>query len=345
MNRRTFLIPARAEPLLEWNMATSWSEDLDLILGSLKFFCQRVSQLTEGRFSIKILNDPQKVAPLAVLDGVGKGTVDLGHTNMYYYVNRSPAFAFAATIPFGLTIYQQLSWLYQGGGMELIQPLFTAAGVVGLPCGSPGVQMGGWFRQEIQQIEDFRGLRVRIPGLGGAVLSRMGAKVTLLDPGEIFAALSQGRIDAAEWQNPYDDEKLGLHRAAKYYYSPGWWEPGLSNFLVINLQQWQKLSRTYQQVLEVAAAQAGNKMIADYNSNNAAALERLVQSGTILRTYSEPILRAAHQNTIAVLEEQSRTDGEFRRIYRPWRQFRQQIYQWNRINELSLERFMLQSPR
>ncbi|NJK36046.1 MAG: TRAP transporter substrate-binding protein DctP [Oscillatoriales cyanobacterium SM2_2_1] len=345
MNRRTFLIPSRAEPRLEWQMATSWSKDLDLVMNAINFFQQRVAAITDGKFVIKMLEDSQKVPPFAVLDAVGNNTVSIGHTSMYYYVNRVPAFAFAATVPFGLTAYQQLSWYYQGGGLELLEPLFAAVKVVGIPCGSPGVQMGGWFREELNRSSDFRGLKMRIPGLGGQVLSRLGAKVVLLSADQIYGALERGEVDAAEWQNPYDDEKLGLHRVAKFYYYPGWWEPGLSNYMIVNRQAWQNLSRTYQEILRATAAEAGMKMLADYNSNNAAALDRLVAGGTQIRAFSTEFLQSAYQGTIAVLEEQAQRDREFRRIYGPWRKFRAQIYQWNRVNELSFEKFTFNDSR
>lgn len=321
-------------PTLDWQMATSWPVALDTIFGSVQTFTERVSQLTGGKFKIA----PRAAGELApgtqVLDVVSQGAVPIGHTASYYYIGKSTAIAFGTTVPFGLTAQQQSAWLREGGGLELLQGIYAERfNVIQFPAGNTGAQMGGWFRKEINTVADLQGLKMRIPGLGGQVMAKLGVTVQALPGNEIFPALQTGTVDAAEWVGPYDDEKLGLNTVADYYYAPGWWEPGSELELEINLDEWNNLPAEYQNILQVAAYEAGTRLLASYEARNGAALQRMVDGGTQVRTYSDEILTAAQEATFALYDEFAAADADFKTVYDQWLPFRNQLYAWNKLNE------------
>jgi TRAP-type mannitol/chloroaromatic compound transport system substrate-binding protein len=321
-------------PSLEWQMATSWPISLDTIYGGAKTFSDRVAALTDGKFKIVPRAAGELAPPLEVLSVVSQGAVPCGHSAGYYYIGKTPATAFGTSLPFGLNAQQQNAWLYEGGGLKLLQALYAKKfGVIQFPCGNTGVQMGGWFRKEIATANDLKGLKIRIPGLGGQVMSKLGATVQTLPGGEIFQALQTGAIDAAEWVGPYDDEKLGLQRVAEYYYYPGWWEPGPTLELQINLRAWQQLPAAYQEAIKSAAAEANANMLAKYDTLNNQALERLVKSGVKLRAYSEDILAAAERASFELYAEFAAKDADFKQIFEVWKPFRDRMYAWHNINE------------
>jgi len=228
-------------PRIRWRMATSWPKSLDTIYGGAETLSQRVREMTDGRFVITPFAAGELVPGLQVLDAVQSGTVQCGHSASYYYIGKNPALAFGTTVPFGLTAQQQNAWLYNAGGLEAMQKLYADFNIINFPAGNTGAQMGGWFKRPINTVSDLKGLKMRIPGLGGKVMASLGVNVQVLPGGEIFLALDRGALDAAEWVGPYDDEKLGLNKAAQYYYYPGWWEPGPSFDLLVNRSEWQKL--------------------------------------------------------------------------------------------------------
>jgi TRAP-type mannitol/chloroaromatic compound transport system substrate-binding protein len=326
-------------PKIDWQMATSWPASLDTILGGATVFADRLKTLTGGRFTITPRAAGELAPPLEVLNVVSQGAVPCGHTAGYYYVGKSPATAFGTTVPFGFNAQQQNAWLYEGGGLKKLQDLYARKfGVIQFPAGNTGQQMGGWFRKEISTLKDLQGLKMRIPGLGGKVMGKLGVTVQTLPGSEIFQALQTGAIDAAEWVGPYDDEKLGLNKVAKYYYYPGWWEPGPTLELQINLKAWQGLPPEYQAAIETAAKESNLTMLARYDARNNEALQRLIQSGVQLRAYSQEILEAAEKASIELMDEFAAKDADFKAIYADWQQFRERIYAWNNINEASFTR-------
>lgn len=330
-------------PTIEWQMATSWPVSLDTIFGGAEVFAQRVSAMTGGKFVIS----PRAAGELApgtqVLDVVSEGAVQCGHTASYYYVGKSPVTAFGTALPFGLTAQQQNAWLYEGGGLELLQEFYARQfNVIQFPAGNTGAQMGGWFRKEINTVADLQGLKMRIPGLGGQVMAKLGVTVQVLAGGEIFAALETGAVDAAEWVGPYDDEKLGLNTVAEFYYYPGWWEPGPSLEVEINLDEWNKLPPVYQEIVKTSAFEANMIMLARYDSRNNEALQRLVDSGAKLRAYSEEILAAAAAAAEELYSEFSASNPDFKTIYDQWDAFRTRVRGWNNINEGSFNAFVNQ---
>ena len=325
-----------ALPEITWQMATSWPVSLDTIFGGAQVFAEAVSAMTGGKFKIDPRAAGELAAGTAVLDVVSSGAVPCGHTASYYYVGKSNVCAFGTTLPFGLNAQQQNAWLYDGGGLAALQDFYAKKfNVIQFPAGNTGVQMGGWFRKEINTAADLQGLKMRIPGLGGKVMEKLGVNVQVLPGGDIFQALQTGAIDAAEWVGPYDDEKLGLNKAAEFYYYPGWWEPGPSLEVQINLDEWNKLPEVYKGIVQAAAFQANLTMLSRYEARNNAALKRLVEAGVKLRPYSSEIMTAAQTASFALYDEFSAADPEFAAVYAPWKVFRDDIYAWNKINEAS----------
>lgn len=319
-----------ALPAIDWQMATSWPLALDTIFGGAQIFAERVAAMTGGRFMITPRAAGELAPGLEVLDVVEQGAVPIGHTASYYYVGKSPTTAFGTALPFGLTARQQNSWLYEGGGLELLQQFYADRfGVIQFPAGNTGAQMGGWWNREIETAADLQGLKVRIPGLGGQVMDKLGATVQVLAGGEIFQALQTGAIDAAEWVGPYDDEKLGLSDAAEFYYAPGWWEPGPTLEVQIGLSQWNELPEIYQEIVKTAAYQANTQMLARYDARNREALQRLIEGGTQLRTFSDDILQAARDASFALYDEFGQSDADFASIFTQWDAFRQGIQEWH----------------
>jgi TRAP-type mannitol/chloroaromatic compound transport system substrate-binding protein len=327
-----------ALPLVRWRMATSWPHSLDTIFGGAETVSRRVREMSAGRFLIQPFAAGELVPGLEVLEAVQNGSVECGHTASYYYLGKNPALAFGTAVPFGLTAQQQNAWLYEGGGLETIDRLYSDFGVRSFPAGNTGAQMGGWFKRPLQGVASLQGLKMRIPGLGGKVMAALGVNVQVLPGGEIFLALDRGAIDAAEWTGPYDDEKLGLNKAARYYYYPGWWEPGPTLTALVNLQAWSRLPSEYQAMFAAACHEANGLMLSRYDALNATVLQRLIKGGTQLKFYGEPILQAAREATDQILAD-SAGDATFKRVYQQWRTFRQDVFAWNRVNEFSYARF------
>lgn len=331
-------------PAIEWRMGTSWPIALDTIYGGATVIAERVAELSNGMFKITTFPAGELFPGLEVLQNVSQGTVESGHTALYYYVGLDPAWAFATSLPFGLTAQQQNAWLYHGGGEQAINKLGENFGVICFAAGNTGTQMGGWFRRELNTVADMQGLKMRIPGLGAQVMQRLGVVTQTLPGGEIFQALSTGAIDAAEWVGAYDDEKLGLPDAADFYYAPGWWEPGPSLHAVFSLDAWNKLPKEYQNFIRVAAWESNMNMLAKYDALNNDALERIVAKGKQLRFYSDEILNAAQKAAFELYAEYESNSAVFKEIFPGWNAFRQKIQRWHQTNELPFNTFVKNNP-
>lgn len=321
-------------PTVEWQMATSWPLSLDTIYGGAVTVADRVSAMTGGKFKITPRAAGELAPGLQVLDVVSQGAVPIGHTASYYYVGKSNVMAFGTSLPFGLNAQQQNAWLYQAGGLETLQEYYKGQfNVIQFPAGNTGAQMGGWWSKEINSLADMKGLKMRIPGLGGKVMDKLGVTVQVLPGGEIFQALQTGAIDGAEWVGPYDDEKLSFNKAAKYYYFPGWWEPGPTLETQVNLDEYNKLPAEYQEILQTACYEANMNMLATYDAKNIDALQRLIDGGTELRRYPEDVMAAAEEAAFSLYDEYAAADPDFKAIFDSWKTFREGIFQWNSLNE------------
>jgi len=270
--------------------------------------------------------------------------VQMGQTVAYYFKGKNPALSFDCTVPFGMTARQKNVCFCDGGGLELMREMYVDFNIIQFPCGSTGTQMGGWFRNEVNGLEDIKKLKMRIPGLGGEVMNRLGATVQLLAGGDIYPALERGAIDATEWVGPYDDEKLGFHRIAKFYYYPGWWEPGPSLSLYINRGAWDSLPKLYQDAVATAAAEANLLMLANYDAKNPPALSRLLKEGVQLRPFSEAIMTAARKTSFEIMEELAASDAFYRKVYESWKKFREESYRWFGTAEEPFARFSFANP-
>lgn len=326
-------------PSVRWRMATSWPHALDTLYGGAQTIAQQVGVMSGGRFTIEPYAAGEIVPGLQVLDAVQNGAVECGHTASYYYVGKNPALAFGTAVPFGLTPQQQNTWLYEGGGNEALDRIYSDFGVRSFPAGNTGPQMGGWFKRELDGPASLKGLKMRIPGLGGKVMAAMGVNVQVLPGGEIYLALERGAIDAAEFTGPYDDEKLGLPKAARFYYYPGWWEPGPTLTALVNQQAWAKLPKAYQEMFRSACQSANLLMLSRYDRLNAVALERLRQGNTQVEFYGDAILKEAQSATADLLADSARGDVGFNGLYSAWKDFRQVARGWNQVTELSFSRF------
>ncbi len=322
-----------------WRLASSFPRSLDTIYGCAEVLAERLEAISEGRFRIRCYPAGEIVPSDRVMDAAQQGTVQIGHTASYYFIGKNPALAFDCCVPFGLTSRQQTAWLIEGGGLDLMRGLFADFNLTTFPAGNTGSQMGGWFRREIGNATDLQGLRMRIPGLGGEVMSRLGVTVQMFAGGEIYPALERGAIDATEWVGPYDDEKLGFHKVAKYYYYPGWWEPGPSLSYHVNLDAWGKLPKAYQEMFTTAASQSATVMQARYDQRNPAALARLLAAGVEMRPFSKDLMRAARSAALDMQEEQAAADATYRKIYETWKSVRRNAYRWFDTAELAYARF------
>ena len=280
-------------PNIRWRCASSFPKSLDTIYGGAEVVAKRVEQLTGGKFQIRVFAAGEIVPAFGVVDALQQGTVECSHTASYYFVGKNKAFAFDTTLPFGLNQRQQNAWIYYGGGLELVREFLRDFGIISFPAGNTGVQMGGWWRKEVKTVNDLKGAKMRIAGLGGEVMARLGAVPQQIAGGDIYPALEKGTIDAAEWVGPYDDEKLGFNKVAPHYYYPGWWESNSMYSFYVNTKTWDALPKEYQAAFEAAAAEANIDMMAKYDFKNLAALERLVKNGVKLHAFSNDILRGA----------------------------------------------------
>ena len=326
-------------PRVQWRIASSFPRSLDTLYGQTELLAERVSALTEGRFTIRAYPAGELVPGLEVMDAVQQGTIQAAQTVSYYFSGKNPALVLDSTMPFGLTPRQQGAWLQEGGGKELIRELYSDFGIINFPGGNTGAQMGGWFKREINSIGDVNGLKMRIPGAGGDVMNRLGATVQVLAGGDIYPALERGAIDAAEWVGPYDDEKLGFNSAAPFYYYPGWWEPGPEMVFQVNRAAWDALPATYKEVFEYASRSVQATLVQKYDALNGPALQRLIESGTQLRRFSDDIMAAARTAANDIAEEAASANPAYRRVYDQWKNFRDVSFRWFSTNELAYQNF------
>jgi len=337
---------ARAQlPELHWRLASSFPKSLDALYGAGANFAQRIAQLTEGRFQIRVFAAGEIVPPLQVLDAVQSGTVECGHTASYYYVGKHPAFAFDTTLPFGLNARQQNAWMYEGGGIELLRELFARYNCVQFPAGNTGAQMGGWFRKEVNSLQDLKGLKFRIAGIAGQVLAKLGVVPQQIAGSELYQALERGTIDAAEWVGPYDDAKLGFVKVAPYYYYPGFWEGSAQLSILVNAQKWAELPEPYKVAVELAAAETNVRMNAQYDVRNHDALRELVQAGARLRAFPRPVMEAAYRAAFELYDGLAAADPLFKKIYLSWRKYRDSSHLWFRVAEQTFDSFVYAEAR
>jgi TRAP-type mannitol/chloroaromatic compound transport system substrate-binding protein len=332
--------PALAQQTKEtvkWRLTSSFPKNLDTLFGASATIARVVGELTDGRFTIQTFAAGEIVPGLQVLDAVSNGTIECGHTYTGYYIGKNPALIFDGSLPFGLTPRQHNAWLLFGDGRKLMDEIYDSFNVVALPAGNTGGQMFGWFRKELKTTADFQGLKMRTAGFGGRVMAKLGAVPQQIAGGDIYPALEKGTIDACEWVGPYDDEKLGFHKVAKYYYTPGVMEMEATNQLLIQKPIWAALPPAYQAALRYACWYALVEMLASYDAKNAKAIARVVASGAQLSVLSPEIIKALRAALEAVLDEEAAKSSQFKRILDNWRQFRAEQHRWFAIADTRAE--------
>ncbi len=334
---------AQSSPELKWRLTASWPKSLDTLYGACELFAKYVSDATDGKFQIQVFAAGEIVPGLQTLDAVQNGTVEMGHTATYYYIGKDPTWALFCATPFGLNTRQQNAWYLEGDGQKLIDEFGTKFNTYNLLMGNTGAQMGGWFSKEIKEPADFSGLKMRIGGWAGKTLQKLGCVPQQIAGGDIYPALEKGTIDAAEWVGPYDDEKLGFYKVAKYYYYPGWWEGGTANHTQVNLQKWNELPKNYQAILRAAAGAVNVVETARYDARNPAALKRLVANGTQLRPFPQSVMEACLKASNEVNAETSAVNPDFKKVWESIQTFRNDEYLWWQVAEYTYDTFMIRS--
>ena len=329
-----------AQAAIRWRLASSFPKSLDTIHGAADVFAKAVKNMTGGKFEISVHAAGELMPAFGVVDGVQQGSVEMCHTAPYYFFGKDETFALGCAIPFGLNSRQMTAWMYEGNGLKLMREFYGKFNIVNFPGGNTGAQMGGWYRKEIKSLADIKGLKMRIGGFGGKVLERIGGVPQNIPGGEIYQALEKGTIDAAEWVGPYDDLKLGFSKVAPNYYYPGWWEGGPQLDFFINNKAFEALSPENKAIVEAAAAQAHSDMQAKYDARNPAALKQLVGAGTKLRPFPKDVMNAAFKEAMALYDELSAKNENWKKVYADYSKFRAEQNLWFRFTEATFDRFM-----
>jgi TRAP-type mannitol/chloroaromatic compound transport system substrate-binding protein len=334
---------AQSAPELRWRLTSSFPKSLDTIFGAAEVFAKAVAEMTDNKFQIQVFASGEIVPGLQAADAVTSGTVEMAHTAPYYYVGKDPTFAFGCALPFGFNSRMMDAWLLEGGGLDLLNAFYAKYNIHGIMAGNTGCQMGGWFRKEINTAADLQGLKMRIGGFAGQVVAKLGLVPQQIAGGDIYPALEKGTIDAAEWVGPYDDEKLGFYKVAKYYYYPGWWEGGPHLQVFVNTAKWAELPKAYQAILTNAGQTANTVMQARYDALNPAALRRLVAAGAQLRPFSQELMAACANAAQELYAETSAKNADFKKLYENMSAFRNDQYLWWQVAEYSFDNFMIRN--
>jgi TRAP-type mannitol/chloroaromatic compound transport system substrate-binding protein len=314
---------SRSGEKLRWNMVTTWPKNFPGLGSAAEYLAQLIGELSSDRLTVHVYGAGERVPALEVFDAVSRGAAEMGHSAAYYWKGKTPAAPFFTSVPFGLTAQEMNGWLYFGGGLELWRELYAPFNLVPFEAGNTGTQMGGWFRREIRSLADLKGLKMRIPGLGGEVMQRLGVTTVNIPGGELFTAMQSGTIDATEWVGPYNDLAFGLYKTAKYYYYPGWQEPGPTLECIVSKNAFESLPKDLQAVVRYACQATGANMLAEYAGRNQAALETLVSKHSVkLLPFPDDVMLALREASAQVLKELVANDSFSRKVYESVEQFR-----------------------
>lgn len=324
-----------------WKLVTSWAPKFPVLGEGAERFAHYVDSASNGRMKIQVYGAGELVPGLEVFNAVSQGTAEMGHSAAYYWVGKVPAAPLFASIPFGMNAQQFNAWYYSGGGKELWEEAYAPQGVVPFLCGNTGVQMGGWFNKEIKSVADLKGLKMRIPGWGGKVITKAGGSSVTLAANEIYTSLERGVIDAAEWIGPYHDYKLGLHKAAKFYYYPGWHEPGTAFELIVNKKAYDALPTDLKQIISDAAAHINVSVLAEFEAQNNFYLQKLLNEEKVqLREFPKDVLAELKKFAKEVAEEETAKDPMAKRVYENMMAFKKNILEWNKKSEDAMRPYL-----
>ncbi len=316
-----------------WKMVTTWPPNFPIYQTGVEDFAKDIELMSVGRLKIKVFAGGELVPPLQTFDAVSQGAVQMGHGAAYYWAGKVPAAQFMSTVPFGMTAKGMNAWLYNGGGLELWRELYKPFNLIPFPAGNSGVQMGGWFNRKINTVDDLKGLKMRMPGLGSKVLAKAGGTPILLAGGEVYTALERGTIDATEWSGPFLDQRLGLYRAAKYYYYPGWHEPGTTLEFIINSHAWAELPKDLQKIVEIRIHSLNHQIQHTLAALNIKALQELKEKYHVkVLEFPPDVLKKLKSLTSEVLEENAAENMSFKKVYEAYKKFQIDNAVWNAIS-------------
>ncbi len=319
-----------------WKLITSWPKNYPGLGAAPENFAKLVDEMSNGRLTIKVFGAGEIVSGLEVFDQVSQGSAEMGHSAAYYWKGKNPATAFFTSVPFGLTAQEMNGWLYYGGGLELWRKLYAQYNLIPFPAGNTGVQMGGWFNKEINNVDDLKGLKMRIPGIGGAVMADLGVAVQNIPGGDVYTALERGRVDAVEWVSPYNDKAFGMHKIAKYYYYPGWQEPGPTLELIVNKKAYESLPKDLQVIIATAAKAINLDMLSEYMARNNQALQDLKNEGVDVRPFPNDVMAALAKSTNKILDEMVADDEFAQQVYQSFKNYRSQVMNYSQLSEQSI---------
>ncbi|GEN22733.1 C4-dicarboxylate ABC transporter [Halomonas cupida] len=329
-----FATHAQAQDTYEWKLVTSWPKNFPGVGQGPERLAQLVEEMSDGRLTIEVFGAGQLVPGFEVFDAVSEGTAQIGHSASYYWKGKAPAAQFFAAVPFGMNAQEMNAWLHYGGGLELWNELYDEFGVEVMAAGASGVQMGGWYNREINSVADLEGLKMRMPGLGGEVMSQMGVAIVNMPGGEIFTSLQSGAIDATEWIGPYNDLAFGLHQAAEYYYYPGWHEPTVMFEAIVNDEAWGELPADLQAILRSAIRDVNQDVLDEYTARNNDALATLINEHEVqLRPLPDDVLAEAKRISAEVVQELADSSELAGRIYESYSDFQQKVTNYHAISE------------
>jgi TRAP-type mannitol/chloroaromatic compound transport system substrate-binding protein len=327
---------AKPDVKRQWKMVTSWPTNFPGLGTGAAALAEMITKASDGRITVKVFGAGELATAFEVFDLVSRGTAQMGHSASYYWSGKLPAAPFFSAVPFGLNAQEMNGWLYSGGGLELWRELYAPANLVPFAAGNTGVQMAGWFRKEIKSVADLKGLSMRIPGLGGEVLARVGGTPVNIPGGEIFSSLQSGAIDAAEWVGPYNDLAFGLHKVAPFCYYPGWHEPGSTLECMVNKKAYDELPDDLQRIVASCCQAINNQMLAEYTARNQQALEKLQKEPNVkFMPLPDDVIAALKQASDQVLGELAAKDAFAKKAYDSLRAFQTGAKAWHEMSEVA----------
>jgi TRAP-type mannitol/chloroaromatic compound transport system substrate-binding protein len=318
---------------IKWKVVTTWPPTLPIMMDGVRLMAEQIKTMSQGRLEIEVYGGGELVPALESFDAVSSGTAEMGHGASYYWAGKTAASQFFTAVPFGMNAQQMYAWMYGGDGLELWEDTYKDFNLKPFPAGNTGVQMGGWFNKEINSLDDFAGLKMRIPGLGGKTIAKAGGSAELIAAGEIYTSLERGVIDATEWVGPYHDQIMGFNKVAQYYYYPGWHEPGSVLELLVNRQAYEELPADLQMIVKIAADSQNTWMLAQFDALNGGALKELVASGTDLRPFPDDVMAGLKAAAEEVLVEVADSDPQAAKVYDSFRKFQVQVAGWANASE------------
>jgi len=326
--------PSAKAETIHWKMVTTWPKNFPGLGTGANNLAEKINRLSNGRLQVKVYGAGELVPALEIFDAVSGGTAQMGHGAAYYWKGKNEAFQFFSTVPFGLTAQEMNGWLYNGGGLELWQEAYAKHNLIPMPAGNMGVQMGGWFNKEINSLDDLKGLKMRIPGMGGEVLKRAGGTPVNLPGGELYTSMQSGALDATEWVGPYNDLAFGFHKVAKYYYYPGWHEPGTALEAIINKEAFEALPKDLQAIVKNACKLANHEMLAEYTARNNDALQTLIKEHNVqIRRFPDDVLEKLRTLSEEVVKEVAAKDEFAKKVYDSYSRFRENVMNWEEYSE------------